>query len=838
MMADWKSREVEPALEALTRREREVLALLAQGYAAREIAQELTLAVSSVKWHLQHIYGKLGANSKRQAIARARALGLLAANGAAPEAPRAPTHNLPLQVTRFFGREHDLISIEERLAEWRLVTLTGPGGVGKTRLALRAAEALQGNFTDGAWLVELAPLADASLVAQAVAAALSVREVPGRPALESVTAFLREREAVLVLDNCEHLLDACARLAEALLRMCPRVRILATSREALAIAGEAVYPVASLAFPDPERLPSLAHVDAYDAVKLFVDRARAVSPSYRVAAQNAAALARICQRLDGLPLAIEMAAARVHTLSAEELAGRLEDAFRVLTGGSRTALPRHQTLRATLDWSYELLIDAERLLFQRLGLFAGGCTLEAVETICSGDGLTPEQVLELLAALVAKSMVIAERRPGAAARYRLLEMVRQYAVEKLEAAGEGRRGRTRHRDYYLAFAETNAPQLGLPDRGQRARKLQTERENLRRALEWSFSDLAAVDAGPRLIIAMFGLWPSVQETLAWSRRGLALCQSRADMPGELYAQMLGMASTYTALNEPAIALDLVQQAVAVSRQLGPTGRKTLMRELALLGWRYLRDLHEVTNAQGPYQEAEAILDALGPEAFAPAQYSFWKAWFAGIKSNIALAQGRYAAAKTHASESIQRFETGGNRWCFQHADARIYLGAAHLYLAEYEAAEQHFSEAVCIAEALNDDHGQNRRDYALYWLAMLDLHWGRLARAQDYSERCIRQCALVPDYNIIAACLGISAAIAARQGKAVRATTLSAASQAMIGRQGRRPWVDFGLDSLLPGWRERDDFATLAEAFAAGQAMTNEQAVAYALDGSVEAAHS
>ena len=398
-MADGDIHVTGPLVEPLTRRERDILALLAQGHTAPEIAEKLSLAVSSVKWYLQQLYGKLGVNRRQQAVTRARELGLIAAP-AATAASAASTaeipsvlaqpprkHNLPVPVTRFFGRENEIEQLTKRLREHRLVTLTGSGGVGKTRLSLRVAEEVRVDFADGVWLVELAALTDPALVPQHIAAALGIRENPGRSVLESLLSFLRERQLLLVLDNCEHLLEACAQLTEALLRACPGLKVLASSREPLSIAGEAVYGVRSLPFPNPDRLPPIESLMEYTAVSLFVDRARLVLPDYQATEHNAAALARICQRLDGIPLAIELAAARINVLNAANLAERLDDAFRVLTGGSRTALPRQQTLRAMIDWSYDLLSEAERRILQRLSVFAGGCNLEAAEAVCADTPL-------------------------------------------------------------------------------------------------------------------------------------------------------------------------------------------------------------------------------------------------------------------------------------------------------------------------------------------------------------------------------------------------------------------------------------------------------------------
>ena len=341
-----------------------------------------------------------------------------------------------------------------------LLTLTGAGGMGKTRLALQvAADALE-QYSDGVWLAGLGALADPALVPQAVASVLGVREEPGRPLAATLAAHLRGQRLLLVLDNCEHLLDACARLADALLQACPDLRILATSRAALGLAGETVWRVPSLPVPAAggedgappagirDAVPDAAGLARYAAVRLFCERAAAVRPGFALTAASGAAVAQVCARLDGIPLAIELAAARVRVLPPRQLLARLDDRFRLLTGGSRTALPRQQTLRATVEWSYALLDDAERRLFARLAVFAGGFPLEAAEAVgadTDGVGIAPPEVLELLTRLVDGSLVEAEAQPDGTARFRLLETLREYARERLAASGEAAALHERHR---------------------------------------------------------------------------------------------------------------------------------------------------------------------------------------------------------------------------------------------------------------------------------------------------------------------------------------------------------------------------------------------------------
>ena len=466
---------------------------------------------------------------------------------AAPAKGGPRPDNLPIEPTPLVGRGRELDALRRRLlgppapalsgtpadrapaaapgAAARLVTLTGPPGIGKTRLALAVAASLVEAFPGGAWLVELAALADAALVPQAVAAALGVPEEPGRPLPATLAGALRPRRLLLVLDNCEHLVEACARLAETLLAACPRVQVLATSREALGIAGEVPFRVPPLALPPGAAAapgggvagPSTAAeaLTAYAAVHLFVSRAATLVPAFAVTAQNAAAVAQLCRRLDGLPLALELAAARVPLLGVDGLLGRLEDRFRLLTGGSRTALDRHRTLRSTVDWSYALLTPSEQVLFDRLSAFAGGFTLEAAEAVCAAGAdeaparslLGATEVLDLLGRLVDKSLVQADGqgRPDGAVRYRLLETLREYGRERLAASGGAEATHARHAAHFLAAAEAAAPHLHGPAQAAWLDRLEADHENLRQALRWLI-DRSEAAAGMRLAAALRLFW--------------------------------------------------------------------------------------------------------------------------------------------------------------------------------------------------------------------------------------------------------------------------------------------------------------------------------------------
>lgn len=346
-----------------------------------------------------------------------------------------------------------MAEVKEALNTSRLVTLTGSGGVGKTRLSIEVARPLQETYPHGVWLVELATQTDPELVPQSVMNALGLREDMERPIITILTDFLRKRTLLLVLDNCEHLIEACAQLANTLLRACPNLRILASSREALGVPGELPYRMPSLALPKEKNAINLDEFEQIESVRLFVERAVNVKPAFALTPEVAPVIAHICHRLDGIPLAIELAAARVKVLTVEQIAMRLDDRFRLLTGGSRTALPRQQTLRALIDWSYNLLTEAERTLLRRLSVFAGGWTLEGAESVCAGGEIESYDVLDLLTGLVDKSLVLAQDTSGGI-RYHRLETIRQYAREKFQETDEVAAVRDRHLVYYLELAET------------------------------------------------------------------------------------------------------------------------------------------------------------------------------------------------------------------------------------------------------------------------------------------------------------------------------------------------------------------------------------------------
>jgi len=418
-------------------------------------------------------------------------------------------HNLPRQLTSFIGREQELKRVQELLTETSLLTLTGVGGSGKTRLALQAVAELFEGYSDGVWLVELGRLSDPDRVPQAVAEALGVRESPNRSLTDVLCRHLERKQLLLLIDNCEHLLRACGELVERLLRSCTELKVLATSREGLGIWGEQTYPVPSLDRPDLKEESTVDELARYETIRLFIDRVAAVRPDFALMDENAAAVATICDRLDGIPLAIELAAARARALPVDEIARRLEDRFRLLTGGSRTALPRHQTLEATMDWSYELLGNEEKWLLQRLAVFSGGLTLEAAEHVGSSSGMATADVLDLLTTLVDKSMVIfSDQEP--VRRYHLLETVRQYAWKKLFEGEGAEEVRDAHLAYCLELAEEVQPHLGffLPqaETSRWLDRLGLEYENFQTALGWSLEGHHGGDQGLRLAYLLHWFW--------------------------------------------------------------------------------------------------------------------------------------------------------------------------------------------------------------------------------------------------------------------------------------------------------------------------------------------
>jgi predicted ATPase/class 3 adenylate cyclase len=601
----------------------------------------------------------------------------------------ATPNNLPQQMTSFIGREQALVDLRRLLPKTRLLTLTGSGGCGKTRLSLQVAAELLEQFPDGAWLVELAPLSDSDLVPPTVASVLGLKEEPSKPIIQTLTEYLKDKRLLLLLDNCEHLLEACAQFADALLRQCAGVQILASSREGLGINGEQAYRVPSLAVPDPKKAHTPVSVAHFDAVQLFIDRALLTRPDFQLTAQNASRLASVCFRLDGIPLAIELAAARVRSLSLEDIDRNLNERFRLLTGGSRTALPRQQTLRSLIDWSYDLLNDADKVLLQRLSVFAGGWTLDAAERICAGDHSETETVLDLLSSLIDKSLVAVEHLDGRV-RYRLLETVRQYARERLMESGGAEGIRERHRDYFLLLVEAADEKLLGAEQAGWLHRLEEEHDNLRSALEWSHGETRAQE-DLRLCRAMHRFWFTrgyIAEGRQWCARILA--KGAPAPPTVEYTKALNAAGSLAFFHTdyPA-ARTLLEQSLALSRALND--RRGTAFSLNNLGG-VEKEQGNLPAARAFYEESLGLLRELGDRHVA-----------AGVLGNLAMVAhdgGDLGGARALAEESLALSRELGDQG--RVADALNTLGSIASDLGDLATASGLAQESLAIGRELGD----------------------------------------------------------------------------------------------------------------------------------------
>ncbi len=492
--------------------------------------------------------------------------------------------NLPIALTSFIGRKREMVQVKKLLAKTRLLTLTGAGGSGKTRLALQVTNELIDSFKDGVWWVEFAALGDESLVTRAVAKVLGVFEQAKQPLNETLQNYLRSKNLLLVFDNCEHLIHACAQLVDDLLRAAPHLKILVTSREALGLTGEMLWSIPPLSLPDVQSLSTNQPLMQYEAIHLFVERAVAVNQYFSLTRQNAPTVLQVCQRLDGMPLAIELAAARIKTLVPEQIAERLDDRFSLLTGGSRAALPRHQTLRATIEWSYSLLSELERVLLRRLSVFVGGWTLEGAIAVCADSRLSGNEILDLLTHLVDKSLVVVEHQ-DTEPRYRMLETIREYAREKLLESDEVEDSRNRHLDFFLKLAEEAVPNLYGAEGAMRLNRLDTEYDNLRAALEWA---IAKFDAEVQLKLALnFAEFARTRgyfrEASEWLEKALAGSDSAPAKTRAEALRVLGAILTWLGNFERGVALK--EESLAIYRDLGDkSGIAFILNWLGIDAW--------------------------------------------------------------------------------------------------------------------------------------------------------------------------------------------------------------------------------------------------------------
>ncbi|MGH8903999.1 MAG: BTAD domain-containing putative transcriptional regulator [Egibacteraceae bacterium] len=628
-------------------------------------------------------------------------------------------HNLPAPLTSFIGRELEMAEVRRLVEVGRLVTLTGAGGCGKTRLVLEVAAALLEEHPDGAWFVDLASLTDPALVPHAVAATLGVPEEPGRALADLLVDHLRARRLLLVLDNCEHLVAAVADLADRLLRACAGLRVLVTSREVLGVLGEVAWRVPSLSSPDPDARSSPEELLGYESVRLFLERARAARVERALSEEDLEAVAQVCVRLDGIPLAIELAAARAAVLSVDQIAARLDDRFHLLTTGSRTAPSRHQTLRATVEWSHDLLGPPERILFRRLAVFAGGFTLDAAEAVCSGGGVVEEDVLDLLAQLVGKSVVQMDDR-GASVRYRLLETIRQYAREKLVEAGEDAQVRSRHRDWYLNLAEdAEAEAFGIEGRAVLER-LEMEYDNFRVALEWSVEDPRGEGTGLRLAHALQPLWV----LRSHCREGLAWMEAMFRRSGEDHAMRAAVAGRAANLafrvGEPDEAVRLSDLALVLARQSGE--RRCVGAALKIVARLGVLSRGELDRARSLFSESLAIGQELGDEVLVAGSL-LWLGW-------VAQRQSRYGEARAWAAKFLALSK---ERW-YDLARGLYLLGWVEFEQGEYPAARERLDRCRALAASVGDRGYELRAVEALGAVAVAQ---GRLAQARAAYEEAL-----------------------------------------------------------------------------------------------------
>lgn len=575
--------------------------------------------------------------------------------------------NLPLPVSSFVGRTSELANLGEELRRARLITITGVGGAGKTRLALQAAAAA-GPFPDGVWFVELAPVSTGAHVGVAVLEALGLKDQVQAPPLERLCAFLRNKQLLIVLDNCEHLTAASAELVRGLLRACPQLKVLATSREPLGVDGEHLFPIAGLRLPEADA--DRQALDACESSHLFLERVRAVNRERPAADVSPAHIARICRRLDGLPLALELAAGRVRVLSIEQIADRLDDRFRLLTSSNQTTESRHQSLLATIDWSYSQLTEPEQVLLRRLSVFAGGATLPMVEAVCAGEGVEPADVLDILSHLVDRSLLLANRQ-GAEVRYTMLESIRAYAIERLRQADEAALLSDRHLAYFVQMVVEGAPASLSAGQGAWFDRLRTELDNIRTALTWSLSASSPTD-GLIMVTYLYWFWDA-RGHVREGREITAKLLARPDAPstGLLWPRALvSAASLAFSQLDCAETIRLGQQALQLMRQSEDS--LFMVPCLFVLGWAYLRS-GEPAEAERYFNEA---IEVAGFPALAYSAYQGLGILYAG--------RGEFDRAEGALAEALAGAQMMGNPRGI--ATTLAHQGALALARTQYDQA--------------------------------------------------------------------------------------------------------------------------------------------------------
>lgn len=726
----------------------------------------------------------------------------------------ARRHNLPVQLSSFVGREREREELKPLLATTRLVTLTGVGGVGKTRLALQVGAELVGEYPDGVWLVDLASLADPALVPHAVAGALGIREQPGQSLQVVLVDVLQSRQLLLILDNCEHVVDACAHLVDSLLRQCPPLCVLATSREALDIGGEALWSVPPLSLPRTPA-PAAELFDQSEAVRLFSERCRAAQADFVLTEHNAPAVAEVCRRLDGIPLALELAAARVRVLGVEQVAKRLGDQLRLLTGGSRMAAPRQQTLRGAIEWSYRLLSDQERLLFDRLSVFAGSFSLEAGEAVCTTDGLKADDVLDLLQRLVDKSLLLVTHAPDVkSARFRMLETLRQYARERLAATDAADRVNTRHATFFAELVEEAGTDFHGPREVEYLKRLEQDVDNIRGALGWVLERKDGTTAfrfawmtwfwGPR------GHWT---EGRAWLERALAL-PTQDDALSARGAALFGAASLAWLQGDMPGAHGFAEACLAAALAAGDdllVGRAQSL--LAVLAW-----------IEGNYGVARPLVEQ-SLEFSRKARDRWNQSRSLELLGLAAVQEGDLTVARARLEESVRLAREAGGAHSL--TIALNFLGDVARIQGADDQAEAAYSESL----ALNDAAGEvGTGSTSLHNLGYLAQARGDLARATSMFAESLARVRQRGEKRGVAECLVGFAGIARARGQPTVAAQLFGAAQTALASIGASVWTTYRphYDRELGAVRSDLGEETFTANQATGRALSVEQAISLA----------
>ena len=740
--------------------------------------------------------------------------------------PRStPRHNLPAPRDSFVGRETQTSEVKRELTTTRLLTLTGTGGSGKTRLALEVARGLIETYPDGVWLIELAPLSDEGLVPTAVAEALRVPERPGEPLAGTLADVLRDREMLLILDNCEHLIEGAARLVDLLLDSCPGLRTLATSREPLGVQGEVKWVVSPLTIPESHPSPTVEELEGAESARLFLARAHDRDTSFAFTPKNAQDVAEVCSRLEGMPLAIELAAARVGTLSLEQISERLEGSLALLTGGARTALDRQRTLRGTLDWSYGLLLEPERVLFRRLSVFAGGWTLGASEAVASGEGVAQGEVLDILSGLVEKSLVVAKGTAEGDVRYRLLEPIRQYALEKLEESGEAEDVTRAHAEHFLALAEEAEPNLVGPREAEWLERLGVELDNLRAALTWA-SERREAELGLKLAGALTWFW-FLEGHSGEGRRWLEGALVRGgDTPAVVRAKALGAVSHLArAQGDVDWAREKAEEAVKRGEEAGEEGLRA-----SLFVWGSSAALVQVLLASisDTDKDHERVMKR-GEELLAlsrQAEDSLGIAWSLFTLAFTSSDRGDYEQAEKFYAEGLNLSRELGS--AFMRFAFLSDWGWTALLQGDYERAAELTQEAMELTRGRGVMGVAHRSLDTLGWAVLLS---GDLERARTKFAESLALSKRVGDRECISTSLEGLACIAGAEGAPERAGRLFGAGRALLeatestltprDRAMREPYQ--------ASVRSRLGDAAWEEAVAMGRAMGPDEAIGYAL---------